>query len=620
MHKTNKFFFLLVITIPWSLIACVKQDIGSSPLVQQQVNATQVDTQGKKDLANDNCSDPQALRSEKDNLEAPDLDYGQPLEQEVIVTPPPASRQQADLAAVKVPPDLSSGIHFELDIKETKVMQNYYEFYSIKKKKTFLKWLQRARPYLPYIKSVFTDYGLPQDLIFLPFAESGFNTRAYSHAGAAGLWQFMPSTARLYGLKVNWWIDERRDPYLSTQAAATYLKKLYNQFNDWYLVLAAYNTGEGRIAWAMKKTGKTDYFDLVKYRRYLYKETKNYVPKFLAILKIVKNLDELNFPPLKINKQAEPSYLEIPGGTDLYSLAKYVGLSWKKFRELNPAFRRLGSPPGFKSRVYMPAPKISFAKAFLKRPEARPFAGYLRYRIKRGESWWSIARKFSIPIAVLKRVNNTRRNLLHPGQHILIPGHKSYMAHSKKFAVPNLSGTYLVQKNDNLWSIAHRFGLTTHDLRKANQIWEKKPLLQPGKRLIIPIANSENKAQRRIIARKRANYIVQQGDSLWGISKRFGLSISTLVTANGFSDYQTQLKIGQKIYIPDLSRLRYRMAKEEASQAHARIITYQVQKGDSLWTIAKRFGISTEQLIAWNEIKNKEKIFPGESLKILLQQ
>ncbi|WP_457572264.1 LysM peptidoglycan-binding domain-containing protein [Desulfovulcanus sp.] len=445
-------------------------------------------------------------------------------------------------------------IQFDLDVYETKEMQLYFKYYTHKHRKTFARWLKRAQDLLPFIKEIFTAQGLPQDLIFLPFAESGFNPWAYSRAGAAGLWQFMPSTGRKYGLKVDWWIDERRDPYLSTYAAARYLKKLYNDFGDWYLALAAYNAGEGRIAWALRRSGCNNFFDLARKRRYLRKETKHYVPKFLAILKIVQNLEELGFEPIDWNREPQVEKLKVNGGTDLLALAGAININWKEFRKLNPAFRRQVSPPDKECFVYIPKEKLQLAKAYLDNPQSRPYAGYKRYKIRRGDSWWRISRRFGVPIAVLKKVNNKRSNLLKPGYWIMVPA----------------KGADIIVYNTN---------------------------------------------RVRALARERANYIVQKGDTLWDISNRFGISLKTLIRANGITSAKS-LRPGQKLYIPDASYKQTQLARQQAKTVHARLVEYRVRKGDTLWDIARKFAVRTSDLVKWNGLPKRGIIHPGDKLKI----
>jgi membrane-bound lytic murein transglycosylase D len=444
-------------------------------------------------------------------------------------------------------------IQFDLDVYETKEMQLYFKYFTHEYREKFALWLKRGQEFLPFIKEVFTSEGLPQDLIFLPFTESGFNAWAYSRAGAAGLWQFMPSTGRKYGLKVDWWIDERRDPYLSTYAAARYLKKLYNDFGDWYLALAAYNAGEGKIAWALRRSGCDNFFDLAKKRRYLKRETKHYVPKFLAILKIVQNLKKLGFEPIDWNKRPDIEKLKIKGGTDLLALAGAIDINWKTFRKLNPAFRRQVSPPDKECFVYIPKEKLELAKAYLDNPQSRPFAGYKRYKIRRGDSWWYISRRFGVPIGVLKKVNNKTSNLLRPGSWIMIPAR----------------GTDVAVYPDRV----------------------------------------------RALARKRANYIVQRGDTLWDISRRFGVSIMTIVRANGLVSAR-RLRPGQKLYIPDASYKQTRLARQQAKTVYARLVEYRVRRGDTLWDIARKFAVRTSDLLKWNGLPRRGIIRPGDRLKI----
>ncbi len=483
-----------------------------------------------------------ALAEEIDTRETPLVDASTPL------TP-------QEKTALSSEPD----IHFDLDLKDTEEVQRYFRFYAHKHRTTFARWLKRAQPYLPYLRDEFKKQGLPQDLIFLPFAESGFNPWAYSRAGAAGMWQFMPSTGRLYGLQVDWWLDERRNPFLATQAAIKYLKKLHNDFNDWYLALAAYNAGEGKIRRALRTTGYDNFFDLAKSHRYLKRETRNYVPKFIAILKIVRNLETLGFEPIDWQARLNNEPLSVKGGTDLLALASHSGLSWKEFRRLNPAFRRQVSPPSKTCAVYLPVQQRALAKEYLQSPHARPYAGYKQYRVRKGDSWWRIARRSGIPIKVLKRVNGHKKNLLRPGQRILIPG--------------------------------------------------------KGDRII----TASTLANTQALAKKRANYTVQEGDSIWAIAKRFGTSSKTLLHANGLRTGR-HLRIGQKLYIPDASGTSTKLARKKADKEFRQLVRYHVRKGDNLWSIARRFGVTTRDLYAWNNLNKRSILRPGDRIKVYVDQ
>lgn len=450
-------------------------------------------------------------------------------------------------------------IHFDLDIRDTKDVQTYFKYYTRKHRKTFARWLKRAEPYLPYLRDEFKKQGLPQDLIFLPFAESGFNPWAYSWAGAAGMWQFMPATGRLYGLQVDWWMDERRNPYLATEAAMGYLKKLHGDFDDWYLALAAYNAGEGKIGRALRKSGCNNFFDLAKSRKYLKRETRHYVPKFLAILKIVKNLEELGFEPINWDVDPGIGTVKVKGGTDLLAMASNIGLSWEEFRKLNPAFRRQVSPPEKTREVYLTLDTIAQAETYLASSASRPYAGYTNYRVRNGDSWWRISRKTGIPIAVLKKVNGRTGNLLRPGKQLMIP----------------------------------RKGTTVADASVLNKT--------------------------RTLAKKRANYLVKKGDTIWDIAKQFGTSQKTLLRANGLRSGR-HLRIGQKLYIPDGSGRATTLARQAAAKDFRQLVRYHVRKGDNLWNIARKFGVTTKQLYAWNNLTRRSILRPGDRIKVYVNQ
>jgi len=451
--------------------------------------------------------------------------------------------------------DTEISFHVGLDTEENADVQRYFHYYTHVQRGTMDGWLKRAQRYLPHIRERFLAEGLPEDLIYLPFAESGFNPFALSRSGACGVWQFMPQTAHNYGLTVDSWVDERRDPYKSTEAAITYLKKLYGDFGDWSLALAAYNAGEGAIGRALKKTGTEDFFSLCAASDDLKQETKLYVPKFLALVKVARNLEKLGFEPLDMGKRpAAPVQLKAKPGTDLLALSKNLGMDWKSFRELNPSFRKQEAPPSRSVKVAVPGHLVAKAEEYLKRPVTPRQTQYASYRIKPGDTWWKIAKKYNVPVADLQQVNNGGKSkALQVGQSLRIPG-QGVAAES-----------------------------APADVRK----W----------------------------ASKRANYLVRQGDTVWSIAKQFKVDPSSLLKANGLKASAT-LKVGQKLFVPDAGSVETRMAKEQADAVRKDLVNYKVQPGDSLWGIAKRFGVTPVDLQTWNKLAKNSHLRPGDQLKV----
>lgn len=452
--------------------------------------------------------------------------------------------------------DTPTEFEFVMDIKDTQELELYFRYFTHDARERFETWLKRSELYLPYVRDVFASHGLPHDLIFLPFVESGYNPMAYSRAGAGGMWQFMPGTGRMYDLTFDWWIDQRRDPYLSTHAAAAHLSKLHEMFEDWHLALAAYNAGEGRISRAMQRSGQTEYFALTSVNNLLARETRHYVPKFMAVLKIVQNLEELGFEPINWNNCPGLATLEARGGTDLLALARTLNMDWDAFRRHNPAFRRQVSPPGRTLPVYVPAHMQEKALAHLKLPSSRPYDGFDRYLVRRGDSWWSLSRRFNVPVDVLMSVNNRRTNTLSIGESVMVP------------------------RSD-----------------------------QAGVAAASSMESSITPARAR--AQQRANYVVQRGDTLWGLSRKYGVAVSSLVQANGLNQ-QSTLRIGQRLYIPTHTGGTSRAVASQSGQ----VVEYRVRQGDTLWKIAQRFGVTTANLTAWNRLPRNGLIRPGDNLKI----
>ena len=300
-------------------------------------------------------------------------------------------------------------------------VEKFIRFFQTSHRKHFTRWLQRSTRYIPAMKQVFMEESLPTDLAYLALIESGFNPLAYSRARATGIWQFMQATGRRYGLKVNWWVDERRDPMKSARAAARYLKDLHDIFGSWYLAIAAYNAGEGKILRAIKKHKTENFWEMAKYR-YLRRETKDYIPKFIAGMIIAKDPEKYGFSNLEFENPVEHEFVEISKPLELKVLARNLALSENEIKELNPELRRWCTPLDAKSyTLRLPAGKKELLVASLDTIPSLSFSSLRSHRVQSGDSLWKISRAYGISIEDLKRVNNLSGSSLRIGQSIMIP-------------------------------------------------------------------------------------------------------------------------------------------------------------------------------------------------------
>jgi len=453
-----------------------------------------------------------------------------------------------------------SGLDFDLDLFDSKEVERYFAYYTGPARETFARWLKRAEVHLPNVRESLVRNGLPQDLAMLPFAESGYNCNAYSWAGAGGMWQFMPYTGRKFGLTVDWWIDERRDPALATEAAGKYLAFLNDMFGDWYLALAAYNAGEGKISRALAGTDSEDFLELVSNnnrlnrRMRLKPETQNYVPKFIAITKIFQNLEALGFEPVRWDAAPRLETVSVSGGTDLLALAKSGGMTWDEFHALNPAFRRQVSPPDRNVNVSIPVAKKTPMLAYLENPGLRPLEGFISHEVKKGESLKTVAKRYKVPQEVICQINGQGAQALKVGQCIRIP---------------------------------------------ASSTGEAMP---------------ERLKKTRSIASGRANYVVGKNDNVWSISKKYKISVKTLLSANGLSSSKG-IKPGMRLSIPDNSDKATQKTRGQAAKAHEQVTRYTVRQGDTLFSLSRKFGVAVQDLKGWNNIKGTD-LRIGENLKV----
>jgi membrane-bound lytic murein transglycosylase D len=280
--------------------------------------------------------------------------------------------------------------------------------------------LARAGRYEPTMRAIMREHGLPQDLVYLSLIESGFDPNAYSHAHAVGLWQFLESTGRRYGLRIDGWVDERRDPILATRAAAAHLKDLYEEFGCWYLAAAAYNGGSHRVRRAIRRTGSRDFWTLVR-RGYLPRETRDYVPKFIAAALIAKQADKYGF---SVTTAPLLSYDvgRVPDATSLSVIAEAAGVKTSEVVALNPQLIRRVTPPGESYYVRLPERSGStFAINYAQIPAEQRLRA-IQHTIRRGDTLAMLARAYGSDLSAIRSANpGVRPRQLAIGQLVLIP-------------------------------------------------------------------------------------------------------------------------------------------------------------------------------------------------------
>lgn len=328
-----------------------------------------------------------------------------------------------------------------------------YRHFLRSKRKVMERFSQRAAPYLPWAQKVFRENGMPEDLAYLAIIESGYRADITSKAGAAGAWQFMSFTGKKFELTQDAWNDERLDPYEATEAAAKYLKYLYGLFNDWPTAIAAYNAGEGKIKRAKEGTGARTFYEIkarnerLSEKTILREETLTYVPRFIAVTKIMRNLAKLDFPQVRPELSPEVLRFTVKSNTDLKGLARAVNMPWSEFAKYNRHHKKGVTCPDHQTYVYVPAETQALAMAFLNSPMATARTRALKAA--------------EVRVAVTQKTQRTEKTPIKPARRI----------------------TYTVQDRDSLWDIARKYKVSVDDLKRWNNVDEKR--LSVGKVLVV---------------------------------------------------------------------------------------------------------------------------------------
>ena len=516
-------------------------------------------------------------------------------------------------------------------------------FFQTRGKTTYTAWLRRAGRYDDLIRQTFRAEGVPEDLLFVSMIESGFNPHARSRAYAVGLWQFIESTGEMEGLNNTRWVDERRDPVKSTRAAARHLKRLYQELGDWRLALAAYNAGPGRVARAIEKAGTRDYWKLD-----LPEETRNYVPLFMAAALLSKDPQLFGFDPVTPEPDLNFAEVDLPHPIFLEEAARCMRISDDSLQDLNPELRHNVTPPqsvlSYRLRV-PPGTDQDLRACFAQLPEA-----WQLYEVKRRDTISTIARAFGISTEVIAQVNHLKNpNRIAPGQKITIPvgragslksslrvAHISDLNADREADSPRRAASaaraakkvYKVRQGDSLSRIAQLHGVDIDDLKRWNRL--KGSRIQPGDHLTIrstgPATSARKMGEEAAPVASSREYTIRRGESLWDVSRKFKVPVAELKRWNKLN--QTAVRPGQRLVIAPGQQLSgptrkgataaatKKAAPTKTRQGGGKVQFYTVARGDTLFGIARKFGLEARELAHQNNLSPSAKLAAGMTLKV----
>ncbi|MEJ2066371.1 MAG: LysM peptidoglycan-binding domain-containing protein [Deltaproteobacteria bacterium] len=399
-------------------------------------------------------------------------------------------------------------VTFDIPIVVNDQVEYFIEYFQTTQRKAFSLWLQRSGRYIPMMKEVLREHGLPEDLVYMALIESGFNPRAYSRRRASGPWQFIYRTGKRYGLTVDWWIDERRDPEKTTIAAARHLKDLYDQFSCWYLAAASYNAGAGKISRAIQRYKTEDFWELTKHR-YLKRETKNYVPKMIAAALIAKSPEKYGFADIEYDEPIRYEKVAVSDATDLRVIARCSETDYEVIKALNPELLRWCTPPDYQNyQAKIPEGKREIFLQNFAQLEPSERITFRRHYVRSGDTLSQIARRYRTGVSAIMQMNHLRNpRHLRAGTSIIIPipadkavsiRKKTHAATTspktaeKPKAIPTIDESsleeirYVVQEGDTLWDIALMYNLRVEDIRRWNNL--RGNIIRPKDELVLKIS------------------------------------------------------------------------------------------------------------------------------------
>ncbi len=526
--------------------------------------------------------------------------------------------------------------------------------YFLREKRDLLRrWKSRADTYFPMVEQIFREEGVPDELKYLAFVESGLNPRAQSWAKAVGMWQFIAATGGSYGLEIDAWVDERMDPEKATRAAARHLKDLYEMYNhDWQVALAGYNCSPRCIKRAIRQAGGTStyqpsYWDLYPY---LPRETRGYVPQFIAFALIFSNPETFGLTDAPQGPQYAYHHVPVRGMLSLDDVAEMAGVDAATIKALNPELRRASLPPsrdGYRLRLPLGTYE-RFAAAFENLPETttQPVGEHV---VRRGDTLNKIAARYGTSVTDLKQANGMRGTTIHAGQRLVVPvpdytgeialgdaqpvtvqygtrtirpiepldparlatASNGHSASETPVVKASDTGTrtppktsapettpgetrvvYKVRRGDTLGKIAAKYGVSVREVQGWNNL--RGTTIKSGQRLTLYTSGQASSQPERVV------YKVRRGDNLTEIARKYGVSVSSIRSWNSLRS--STIRVGQKLTVyPGQTAPRYTL--------------YKVRRGDNLTEIARKHGTTVSSIKKWNNLRSSV-IRPGQRLKI----
>ena len=513
---------------------------------------------------------------------------------------------------------------YDIPVEMRDEVAQWITFFQHGGRKYFIHWLARSTRYIPVMRDILRQEGLPEDTVFLSMIESGFSTMAYSWAKASGPWQFITGTAKRFGLKEDFWVDERRDPIKSTRAAARYLRQLHDQFGNWYLAWAGYNAGGGKIQKAINKYGTHDFWAICDEGRFLRKETKNYVPKLIAAALVTKHPEQFGFTRAEVPWQAplESEEVQVVNPTDLAVIAKAANCTLDDIKTLNPELRRWLTPPATKEHPYVlrvpKGHKVAFEKNYPKlAPKER--LTFRIVRVRRGDTLSQIARhNHSFPEAIM-RMNGLRdARRLRLGTELMVPV-------QSRAALARIEAEEKSGKRKRGYDPKDEIPAGTP--RYAHQV-------------------SGTVVHKRVDGKDQVTYGVASGDNLWAIGQRFNVSVAELKTWNHLHGRRPKLQIGEQLILyprgpvkavastatptakplavqpaaarvtPPLRPSPSSVADRVSMRGKTKRIVHTLAPGDSLWSLSQQYGVSVQALKRLNHVGRHNRLRAGDTLLI----